>query len=58
LPFLPNEPVTHLTDITPHQAWLAALAACSISYASYLLQHLRLQGEAIALSTPPAAAGG
>jgi uncharacterized membrane protein (DUF4010 family) len=38
LPFLPNEPVTHLTDITPHQVWLAVLAVCSISYASYLLQ--------------------
>src|ERR1700676_395865 len=38
LPFLPTEPVTHLTDITPHQVWLAVLAVCSISYASYLLQ--------------------
>jgi uncharacterized membrane protein (DUF4010 family) len=38
LPFLPNEPVTTLTDITPHQVWLAVLAVCSISYASYLLQ--------------------
>jgi hypothetical protein len=38
LPFLPNEPVTALTDITPHQVWLAVLAVCSISYASYLLQ--------------------
>jgi uncharacterized membrane protein (DUF4010 family) len=38
LPFLPNQPVTPLTDITPHQVWLAVLAVCSISYASYLLQ--------------------
>jgi len=38
LPFLPNEPVTTLTDITPHQVWLAVVAVCSISYASYLLQ--------------------
>jgi uncharacterized membrane protein (DUF4010 family) len=38
LPFLPNEPVTGLTDITPHQVWLAVLAICTVSYASYLLQ--------------------
>ncbi len=38
LPLLPDEPVTNLTDITPHQAWLAMLAVCTISYASYLLQ--------------------
>jgi uncharacterized membrane protein (DUF4010 family) len=38
LPFLPNEPVTTLTDITPHQVWLAVLAVCTVSYASYLLQ--------------------
>ena len=38
LPFLPNEPVTTLTDITPHQVWLAVVAVCSISYVSYLLQ--------------------
>jgi uncharacterized membrane protein (DUF4010 family) len=37
LPFLPNEPVTTLADITPHQVWLAVVAVCSISYASYLL---------------------
>ena len=37
LPFLANEPVTTLTDITPHQVWLAVVAVCSISYASYLL---------------------
>jgi uncharacterized membrane protein (DUF4010 family) len=38
LPFLPNRPVTRLTDITPHQVWLAVLAVCTVSYASYLLQ--------------------
>jgi uncharacterized membrane protein (DUF4010 family) len=38
LPFLPSEPVTHLTEITPHQVWLAVLAVCTVSYASYLLQ--------------------
>jgi uncharacterized membrane protein (DUF4010 family) len=38
LPFLPSEPVTTLTDITPHQVWLAVLAICTVSYASYLLQ--------------------
>lgn len=38
LPFLPSQPVTPLTDITPHQVWLAVLAVCTLSYASYLLQ--------------------
>jgi uncharacterized membrane protein (DUF4010 family) len=38
LPFLPNQPVTSLSDITPHQVWLAVLAVCTVSYASYLLQ--------------------
>ena len=38
LPLLPDQPVTHLTDITPHQVWLAVLAVCTVSYASYLLQ--------------------
>ncbi|HUN98623.1 MAG TPA: DUF4010 domain-containing protein [Bradyrhizobium sp.] len=38
LPFLPNEPVTTLTAITPHQVWLAVVAVCTVSYASYLLQ--------------------
>jgi uncharacterized membrane protein (DUF4010 family) len=38
LPFLPDEPVTKLTEITPHQVWLAVLAVCTVSYASYLLQ--------------------
>jgi hypothetical protein len=38
LPFLPRQPVTTLTEITPHQVWLAVLAVCTVSYASYLLQ--------------------
>ena len=38
LPFLPNEPITTLTAITPHQVWLAVVAVCTVSYASYLLQ--------------------
>ena len=38
LPFLPDEPVTRLTEITPHQVWLAVLAVATVSYASYLLQ--------------------
>ena len=38
LPILPNTPVTDLTSITPHQVWLAVVAVCSVSYASYLLQ--------------------
>lgn len=38
LPLLPDKPVTALTDITPRQVWLAMLAVCTISYASYLLQ--------------------
>ena len=38
LPLLPNQPVTDLTDITPRQVWLAVLAVCTVSYASYLLQ--------------------
>lgn len=37
LPFLPSEPVSALTEITPRQVWLAVLAVCIVSYASYLL---------------------
>lgn len=40
LPLLPNEPVTVLTAITPRQVWLALLAVCTVSYASYLLQRI------------------
>lgn len=38
LPLLPDTPVTELTSITPRQVWLAMVAVCSVSYASYLLQ--------------------
>ena len=38
LPLLPDKPVTALTSITPHQVWLAMIAVCTVSYASYLLQ--------------------
>jgi uncharacterized membrane protein (DUF4010 family) len=38
LPLLPDQPLTGLTDITPRQVWLAVLAVCTVSYASYLLQ--------------------
>lgn len=38
LPLLPNKPVTALTAITPFQVWLAVVAVCTLSYASYLLQ--------------------
>jgi uncharacterized membrane protein (DUF4010 family) len=38
LPLLPNEPVTALTTITPHQAWLALVLVSSLSYVSYLAQ--------------------
>src|SRR5207244_7919492 len=38
LPFLPKEPVTQISGLTPHQVWLAVLAVCTVSYASYLLQ--------------------
>jgi uncharacterized membrane protein (DUF4010 family) len=40
LPLLPDQPVTTLTHITPRQAWLALLAVCSLSYASYLVQRV------------------
>ncbi|GBQ86905.1 hypothetical protein AA13595_2022 [Gluconacetobacter johannae DSM 13595] len=38
MPLLPDTPVTRLTGLTPHQVWLAVLAICTVSYASYLLQ--------------------
>ncbi|MCA9284049.1 MAG: DUF4010 domain-containing protein [Phycisphaerales bacterium] len=38
LPLLPRSPITDLTALTPFQVWLAVIAVCSISYASYLLQ--------------------
>ncbi len=38
LPLLPDEPVTALTTITPHQAWLALVVVSTLSYVSYLAQ--------------------
>jgi uncharacterized membrane protein (DUF4010 family) len=38
LPLLPDEPVTTLTSITPHQAWLALVVISALSYVSYLAQ--------------------
>ena len=38
LPLLPDEPITTLTTITPHQAWLALVVVSSLSYISYLAQ--------------------
>ncbi|HLI23131.1 MAG TPA: DUF4010 domain-containing protein [Stellaceae bacterium] len=45
LPLLPNEPVTTLTAITPYKVWLALLAVCTLSYASYLLQRFWAAGD-------------
>jgi uncharacterized membrane protein (DUF4010 family) len=45
LPLLPSEPVTTLTSITPRQAWLALLAVCTVSYATYLVQRLMAPKE-------------
>src|ERR1700693_2595567 len=38
LPFLPDKPITGLSEITPHQVWLAVVAVSTVSYASYLLR--------------------
>ena len=38
LPLLPRQPVTTLTPLTPYGLWLAVVAVCTLSYASYLLQ--------------------
>jgi uncharacterized membrane protein (DUF4010 family) len=38
LPLVPNESVTTATPLTPFKVWLAVIAICSLSYASYLLQ--------------------
>jgi uncharacterized membrane protein (DUF4010 family) len=38
LPFAPRQPVTSLTPLTPYGLWLAVVAVCTLSYASYLLQ--------------------
>ena len=38
LPLVPEQRVTSLTPLTPYGVWLAVVAVCSLSYASYLLQ--------------------
>ena len=38
LPLAPRQPVTTLTQLTPYGLWLAVVAVCTLSYASYLLQ--------------------
>ena len=38
LPLAPRQPVTALTPLTPYGLWLAVVAVCTLSYASYLLQ--------------------
>ncbi|NNM83551.1 MAG: DUF4010 domain-containing protein [Burkholderiales bacterium] len=38
LPLLPNHPVTSLSEITPHQVWLAVVVVSTLSYASYMIR--------------------
>ncbi len=38
LPLVPDHPVTNLTPLTPFRVWLAVVAICGFSYASYLAQ--------------------
>ncbi|MCW2244872.1 uncharacterized membrane protein (DUF4010 family) [Azospirillum fermentarium] len=38
LPLVPNEPVIPHVPVTPYQAWMAVVAVCTFSYASYLIQ--------------------
>jgi uncharacterized membrane protein (DUF4010 family) len=40
LPLLPNRPVTHLTNVTPYEVWLAVVVVSSLSYGSYLVQRV------------------
>ena len=46
LPLLPDRPVSSLSAITPHQAWLALVAVSAISYAGYLLGRYVVPAEA------------
>jgi uncharacterized membrane protein (DUF4010 family) len=55
LPLVPNEPVTTVTSLTPYHVWLAVVAICTLSYASYLLQRHMPSKEAVLV---PAALGG
>jgi uncharacterized membrane protein (DUF4010 family) len=55
LPLVPNEAVTTVTPLTPYHVWLAVVAICTLSYASYLLQrYLPVKGAVLL----PAALGG
>ncbi len=38
LPLVPDEPVTTATPLTPYDLWLAVVAVCALSYATYLLR--------------------
>ena len=40
LPLLPDEPLTSLTPITPHQAWFAVVLVSALSYAGYILERI------------------
>lgn len=55
LPFVPDTAVTDLTPLTPYRVWLAVVAICGLSYASYLIQRFApWRGRALV----PAALGG
>ncbi|HZQ13317.1 MAG TPA: DUF4010 domain-containing protein [Pseudolabrys sp.] len=48
LPLAPRQAVTALTPLTPYGLWLAVVAVCTLSYASYLLQrYLPLSNAAL-----------
>lgn len=55
LPLVPDRPVTDLTPLTPFHAWLAVVAICGLSYASYLVQRYMPAKEGALL---PALLGG
>ena len=55
LPLVPNERVSSITPLTPYDLWLAVVAICTLSYASYLLQrYMPMKGAALL----PAGLGG
>ena len=48
LPLVPHVRVTSLTPLTPYGIWLAVVAICTLSYASYLLQrYAPVRGNAL-----------
>ncbi len=55
LPLVPDRPVTDLTPLTPFRVWLAVVAICGLSYASYLAQRYMPAKEGALL---PAVLGG